>query len=1044
MSKTRHTFLKVWSILLCFALCFTSYVLFVPLRADAVVTDNGASMQSADKYGTPVWSGSYNRSGEWYSHSGKWIRIEYPSAIYLDKSETLQSAGYKMKVTWNYGSSGNVNYRIILTGAVWGENNTITGAPEAFYTMTNYFSGYQVDASHWVSDSGKVGTLVPGESGSSTNYDVGVYRDSFEEYRGNETIIWRSGDAYDHTAYIYLKGTPTQTGTATYTTSAVNPTFGGYQTYSGGSWGGDGNLTSKPDSSEQYQGWDEIFWTVTIYDKSSLNSEITHAKNISEQNASYQAYLVAGNWNTFTSALNTASTRLTTRAITQNELDSAENTLNNAANALVFAASDTELQAKLSEAMAIYNSNTYATDYTADSRATFEDIITRVRNSSYATTQYSAYSDALAGSRAAQDQTVIDSLTEQVKLAINSLQKVGASFAAFDSFVAAHMVSQCATGSNVTAYNELVAEVNGWKDDNLTVDDQADIDAAVARLEELYNAFEYSHAGYDPQVISEPTCEEPGEIRYTCSRCGDSYIEYTDPLGHDFSAEFTVDKAATCTETGLESRHCSRCDAIAESRPIAMVPHQFTVVNEESRVPATCQTEGSVLMECAVCGTVDEENPETLPIDPNNHTSIGDWEEETPATCGEAGLEVQRCEDCGNVANFREIPATGNHTVPEEWDEVVQPVCGTDGYQVKYCTECGQEVAREVLPATDSHDMVPVAGSRVEPTCIADGSEVWVCTKCGHQETRVLPMTPDEHQTVEIITDPTCGQAGSRVIQCTVCQRVFLNEEIPATGDHHYSVVEETVSTCATPGHRLYQCSGCQNMITETFSLDPENHEGPQVLLNQKDATCGADGYTGDLACQACGYVYEHGEVIPATGEHTYDGGRFIIAATENHDGVKRYTCTGCGIYYDETIPWTGAHTHHGGEGSATCTMRAKCEECGEPYGEYDNSNHTGLVNTSAQAATCTQDGCGEGVFCEDCLKYVTEPEVIPALGHVDANGDEVCDRCGAEVPEEVTLDTFRCSMCDNYEANKDKPLVGWIYSFFHTIVHFFESLRIR
>ena len=449
-------------------------------------------------------------------------------------------------------------------------------------------------------------------------------------------------------------------------------------------------------------------------------------------------------------------------------------------------------------------------------------------------------------------------------------------------------------------------------------------------------------------------------------------------------------------------------------------------------------------MECAVCGTVDEENPKTLPIDLNNHTSIGDWEEETPATCGEAGLEVQRCEDCGNVANSREIPATGNHTVPEEWDEVVQPVCGTDGYQVKYCTECGQEVAREVIPATDSHDMVPVAGSRVEPTCIADGSEVWVCTKCGHQETRVLPMTPDEHQTVEIVTDPTCGQPGSRVIQCTVCQRVFLNEEIPATGDHHYSIISESTSTCATPGQRVYQCSGCQNVITESFPLDPENHEGPQIYANQTEATCGSDGYTGDLTCQACGYVYEYGVVIPATGEHTYDDGRFITAATENHDGIKRYTCTGCGIYYDETIPWTGAHTHHGGEGSATCTMRAKCVECGEPYGEYDNSNHTGLVNTSAQAATCTQDGCGEGVFCEDCLKYVTAPEVIPALGHVDANGDEVCDRCGAEVPEEVTLDTFRCSMCDNYEANKDKPLVGWIYSFFHTIVHFFESLRIR
>ena len=39
-------------------------------------------------------------------------------------------------------------------------------------------------------------------------------------------------------------------------------------------------------------------------------------------------------------------------------------------------------------------------------------------------------------------------------------------------------------------------------------------------------------------------------------------------LGHDFAAEFTVDKEATCTEEGSKSKHCSRCDEVTEVTPI--------------------------------------------------------------------------------------------------------------------------------------------------------------------------------------------------------------------------------------------------------------------------------------------------------------------------------------------------------------------------------------------------------------------------------------------------------------------------------------------
>lgn len=1053
MSKIGHNARKAFCVFLCAALCFTSYALFAPTRVDAIVYDGGADVQEADKYGTPVWndseientSNANCRWAQWRDRDGKWVQVYYPKHIYLDVSETLQSAGYSMKFTWNYGNSGGYNYRIVAGGAVWGDTDQFiySGKPANFTAMTDHFSNYSVDAS--------LASDINGVTNSER--DIDFYSQNWNPpYANAETLIWVSMSAENHSAYVYLQGMPTGTGSFTYSTSGVRGNdvkCVWYQSKSGSSWSDDGQRT-KPsavsdyiDSYHQTNDYKEIFWDVTIYDKSQLDSAIKTAERVIADNQNYTALTDAAAWNSLVRAYNTAKSLLVTRETTQNELDSAKNALQTAMNNVVFKADLTELNTLLDQATATITHSDYTVTYTAASRTAFENAIIDVRNSlqRLQIREYPAATTPNAGAQALVQQERVDVLVEEARDAFDLLVMQQASFIAFDTFVATHPVNECATGTNVERFNAIVAELNAMKQQGCTIDQQPEIDAKVAELEQLYGAFEYQHAGYNAVVILEPTCTEKGLTQYTCSRCGDTYTLETDALGHDFSSEFTVDRAATCTDPGWESRHCSRCDATTDGREIGLAPHDYSVEVEGSRVDATCVAEGSVQMQCSVCGTQKAELT-ILPKDPNNHVHIGDWEVETPATCGAAGTEVRKCLDCDATIESREIPATGEHIVPDAWDEVVEPVCGEDGYRVKFCSVCHQQIVYEVIPATGEHDYQYVEGSRIEPTCASDGEETYRCTICGREETRVLPMTPDEHQTEEYIVQPTCGTDGERVIQCVICHKVFLREVIPATGEHHYEVIDETESTCATPGSRIYQCSVCQNTLTETFPLDPANHEGPQVLMNQKDATCGTDGYTGDLCCEACGYVYETGEVIPATGVHTYDDGTFIVICTPDRDGVCRYTCTGCGIYYDETVVWEN-HTHRGGESFATCTSRARCEACGEPYGDYNNDNHTAMVPVAALAATCETAGHGEGVYCEACRKYVVEPEVIPALGHVDENDDQICDRCGAEIPEEITKENFRCSMCDTYEANKDKPLVGWIYTVLHAIVHFFESMFI-
>lgn len=59
--------------------------------------------------------------------------------------------------------------------------------------------------------------------------------------------------------------------------------------------------------------------------------------------------------------------------------------------------------------------------------------------------------------------------------------------------------------------------------------------------------------------VTAPTCTERGYTTYTCTKCGNSYVDtYTATLGHSYG-EWTVVTPATTTTNGLRERICTRC-----------------------------------------------------------------------------------------------------------------------------------------------------------------------------------------------------------------------------------------------------------------------------------------------------------------------------------------------------------------------------------------------------------------------------------------------------------------------------------------------------
>ena len=178
-------------------------------------------------------------------------------------------------------------------------------------------------------------------------------------------------------------------------------------------------------------------------------------------------------------------------------------------------------------------------------------------------------------------------------------------------------------------------------------------------------------------------------------------------------------------------------------------------------------------------------------------------------------------------------------------------------------------------------------------------------------------------------------------------------------------------ATCVSKPVYYKNCGTCYYKGAETYvyewgNFDPNNHTGNEEIRGAVEATCTTAGYTGDTYCKDCDALLTSGTVIPATG-HTggtatckdsavcevchkpygekdaanHVGGtevRDAVEATCAQDGYTGDTyCKDCDALLSTgtVIPATG---HTGG--TATCLRRAKCEVCGERYGDIDRSNH--------------------------------------------------------------------------------------------------------
>ena len=141
------------------------------------------------------------------------------------------------------------------------------------------------------------------------------------------------------------------------------------------------------------------------------------------------------------------------------------------------------------------------------------------------------------------------------------------------------------SGSTDTGLLAWLAEFREWLDGKLDALFSAADAPIIARLDEILSALQSTSGSaacehtYSQHMEQETTCTLPGLMISTCSKCGDSYSEIVDPLGHDWKCTSHVD-AVTDPDTGEETSSaydiytCSRCGDTSEDHSGSGAPEQ--------------------------------------------------------------------------------------------------------------------------------------------------------------------------------------------------------------------------------------------------------------------------------------------------------------------------------------------------------------------------------------------------------------------------------------------------------------------------------------
>lgn len=382
------------------------------------------------------------------------------------------------------------------------------------------------------------------------------------------------------------------------------------------------------------------------------------------------------------------------------------------------------------------------------------------------------------------------------------------------------------------------------------------------------------HSWDEGVVTKEATCTEAGVKIYTCTVCGETKTEDIAALGHDLKK--TDAKDATCTEDGNSAYWtCERCNKYfldsegteeidADSWIIPASDHSWdegTITKE-----ATCTEPGVMTFTCTKC---DETRTEVIAALGHNLKKT----DAKDATCTEDGNSAYwKCERCSKYF----FDADGNDEIEKNswivkakghtWNNGIvtkEPTDSEDGEMTYTCTVCGETKTETILAI--GHELKKVEANAA--TCTKEGnSAYWVCKSCGKyysdaegkyeikENEWIIPAAGHSWNDGEVTKEATCTEPGVKTFTCTVCGET-KTEDIAASG-HDLKKTDAKDATCTEEGNSAYwTCERCSKYFSDA--------EGTAEIAD------------GSWIIKAKGHSWDEGTVTKAptstqNGEMTY------------------------------------------------------------------------------------------------------------------------------------------------------------------------------
>ena len=160
-----------------------------------------------------------------------------------------------------------------------------------------------------------------------------------------------------------------------------------------------------------------------------------------------------------------------------------------------------------------------------------------------------------------------------------------------------------------------------------------------------------------------------------------------------------------------------------------------------------------------------------------------------------------------------------------------------------------------------------------------------------------------------------------------------------------------------------------------------------------------------------CKYLAAAGKTLPVfqgqgdTHSHSQSGG------WESNDTEHWQVCA-CGAVFHKA-------DHNGG--TATCLVKAKCRDCGQPYGETNPNNHTGTAQWTATAAVHQKKWscCGSAFAPEEAHHW--ENGICRDCGYGCLHGNLAHSPAkAATASAEGSIEYWYCASCGKYFADKN------------------------